>query len=515
MVKKVLTIANVGLEGFLVVVEADQSRALPWIEIVWLPDASVKESRERIKATFKNLWISLPPRKIILNLAPSDIKKIGTRYDLAMAVAMYLLLSDMDEGSVPWLKDTVFLWELGLDGSLRGINGVLPAIIQAYKQWIKKFVIPEENLEEAKYIKGIQLFGAKNFSQILEWIHSWELPFVDTSSLELKPLQQEDFPIKFEDIKGHYVVKRALSIAAAGLHNVLLVGPPGSGKSMLLKALPSIMPPMSFEEMLETSQIYSLVGKLNAKMPLVSTRPFRHVHHTASKVSIIWGWAHLTPWEVSLAHNGILFFDELPEFPREVLEVLRQPLEDGFVTISRAHWSVRYPASFMFVAAMNPCKCGYYWDKQKACTCTINEVKKYQSKVSWPLLDRFDFVLEVWREDVDKLLDHTVEEETSEQIRQKVAKAWEIQQKRFENETFKRNSQMGPNAIKKYIRLEPEAEDFLKQVAKSLVLSPRVVHRILKTAQTLADLQWEATIKLPHIAEVVQYRSKEMFIGEE
>ena len=515
MVKKVRTISNLWLDWFVITVEADMSRSLPWIDIVGLPDASVKESKERIKSVFKNLNISLPPRKIILNLAPSDLKKIGTRFDLAMAVAIYLLISEIDETQIPHLQDAVFLWELGLDWSVRPVSWILPSIISWYKKWVKRFFVPQANLEEAKYIKWIQLKGVENFEELLHFFtNSQSVDFIDTSKIKNKLKPQLNYPINFEDIKGHFVVKRALMIAAAGLHNILLVGPPWSGKSMLLKALPSILPPMNFDEVLQTSQIYSLVGKLDQKTPLIVARPFRHVHHTASKVAIV-GWgSHLTPWEVSLAHNGVLFFDELPEFPREVLEVLRQPLEDGFVTISRAHWSVRYPASFMFVAAMNPCKCGYYWDKEKTCSCSLNEIKRYQSKISWPLLDRFDFVLEVHRENVDKLLDNSLEEQTSEQIREKVQRAWEIQQKRFKNESFKRNAQINAKWIKKYISLEPEAEDFLKQVAKAMVLSPRVIHRLLKTAQTLADLEGESKIKTNHIAEVVQYRSKEMFVRE-
>ncbi len=511
MTTKITTIANIGLENYFVVVEADMSRSLPGIEIVGLPDSAVKEAKERIKSAFRNLNISLPPRRIVLNLAPSNVKKVWSRFDFPMAIAIWALLNE--ESELPLLKEAIFLGELGLDGSLRKINGILPSVIHAFKNWRRKFFIPKDNLEEIKFINDIEVYPIENLQEALDQIMSTASgkTFSYTYN-DIVEFTQKD-TLTFEDIKGQQFVKRALSIAAAGLHNVLLVGPPGSGKSLLLKSLASILPPMSFEEILEVSQLYSIIWDLGPEKPLVVNRPFRHVHHTASKVSIIWWGSALFPGEVSLAHNGVLFFDELPEFPREVLEVLRQPLEDGFVTISRAHGSVRYPASFMFVAAMNPCKCWYFGDKEKACRCSMNEIKRYQSKISWPLLDRFDLLLEVHRESVDTLLWSWEPELSTEKIKEKVAQAWEVQHRRYSNEVFNRNSQLTPQAIKKYIKLNNQAEEFLKQASKQLILSPRVIHRILKVARTLADFEWfEWDLELSFIAEVLQYRSKEMFV---
>jgi len=510
---KIKTIANIGLESYEVIIETDLSKALPGIEIVGLPDTAIKESRERIKSTFKNIWIDLPPRKIILNLAPSDIKKIWTRYDLPMAVAILALMYWENIINKNLLENSLFFWELGLDWSVKRVNWLLPSVIYAYKKGFKNFFVPEENLYELQYIKDINIFPIKNFKQIYEF-------FIEGKNLEVRQSGQDidkllsksiyEFEIDFSDIKWHLFAKRALMIAAGWLHNVLMVWAPGSWKTMLAKALQSILPPMNFDEILEVSQIYSIVWKLNKDQPLITKRPFRAVHHTASKVSIIWWWNNLLPWEISLAHKGILFFDELPEFPRSVLEVLRQPLEDKKITISRAHWTVTYPAHFMFVAAMNPCPCGYYKDPEKPCKCSLNQIKRYQSKISWPLLDRFDMILEIPREKIDKILDKT-KWESSKKIREKVIKAWEIQQKRFNQETITTNSQMTSRHIDKYVYMQPEAENFLKMAVKNLWLSPRVIHRIIKLARTIADFDWIDKIWQQHIAEALQYRNKSFF----
>ena len=395
---KIKTIANIGLEWFEVIVEIDSNKSLPWIEIVWLPDTAIKESKERIRSSFKNIWIDLPPRKIILNLAPSDIKKIGTRFDLPMAVAILAHTYQENLINKNFLENSLFFGELGLDWSVKRVNWLLPSVIFAYKKWYKNFFVPKDNLYELQYIKDINIFPIENFKQIYDFFIEWKELEIRQSGQDIDNILSKtiyDFEVDFADIKWQLFAKRALMIAAWGLHNVLMVWAPWSWKTMLAKALQSILPPMTFDEILEVSQIYSIVWKLWKDQPLITKRPFRAVHHTASKVSIIWWGNNLQPWEISLAHKGILFFDELPEFPRSVLEVLRQPLEDKKITISRAHGSVTYPAHFMFVAAMNPCPCWYYKDPEIPCKCSLNQIKKYQSKISGPLLDRFDIILEV------------------------------------------------------------------------------------------------------------------------
>jgi magnesium chelatase family protein len=511
MVLKIKTIASIWLENFLVEIESDSNKSLPGIDIVWLPDASIKEAKERIKSTFKNVWIWLPKSRIILNLSPSDIKKIWTRYDLPMAMAILYLMYQDKIIYKDVLEESLFFGELWLDGSVKRVNGILPSIIYAYKKWYKKFFVPAGNIYELEFLKDIEIFPVENFKQLVDiFIWGHQIQFRQPRQQIDNLLSNQEFEVDFADIKGHLFAKRALMIAAAGLHNVLMVWSPGSGKTMLAKALQSILPPMNYEEILEVSQIYSIIWKLTKENPLIVKRPFRAVHHTASKVSIIWWGANLLPGEISLAHKGILFFDELPEFPRNVLEVLRQPLEDRKITISRASGSVTYPAHFMFVAAMNPCPCGYYKDPEKTCKCSISQIKRYQSKISGPLLDRFDMILEVPREKIDKILEKS-KSESSSSIREKVKVAWEIQQKRFENEPISTNSEMTARHIEKYIILTPEAESFLKMAVKTLWLSPRVIHRILKVSRTIADFEKSVKVEQNHIAEALQYRSKSYF----
>ena len=515
MVEIVKTFANIGLVWHEIYIEADSVKALPTIEIIWLPDMTVKESKERIRGTFRNSWIDLPKRKFVLNLAPSDTKKIWTWFDVPMAFALLLHIRPEKLYHPEKIQSSLFFWELWLDGSIKRINGLLPSVLSAKKKWWKDFFIPAENLYELEYVPWIKIYPLQHFGQLVNYFCEWkELECIewwkDISTLT----ENKSFEVDFQHIKWQLVAKRALSIAMAWFHNVLMVWAPWSWKTMMSKAMKSIFPPLTFDEILEVSQIYSVVWKLNKELPLITQRPFRQVHHTASRFSIVWWWTHLTPWEVSLAHKGILFFDELTEFPRETLEVLRQPLEDRSVNISRVAWSVEYPANFMFIASMNPCKCWYYKDKNKTCTCSPMDIKRYQSKISWPLLDRIDVILEVPRENIDTILDNNLSE-NSATIREKVIHAREIQQERFKWTWLSANAHMWAKDIQNLIPLSSECKDFLSQAAEKLNLSWRVVHRTIKLARTIADMNDKDKISVQNLAEAIQYRSRTMFVDNE
>ncbi len=516
MVQFIKTYTNVWLTWYEITIEADMNRSLPTIDIIGLPDAAIKEAKERIRWTFRNTELKLPPNKVVLNLSPSDIRKVWTRFDLPMAVAILLLTQTWNIANTSKLSDFLFFGELWLDGSVKRIDGLLPSVIHAINHWYKHFFVPSDNLYELEYIEWINIYPLETFQDIVDFFILWkDIPIVFNSKkvTDLKE-EQLNFQVDFGDIKWHLFAKRALSIAAAWLHNLLLVWAPGSWKTMLSKALPSILPPLRFDEILEVSQIYSVVGKLSKDQPLIIQRPFRQVHHTASKISIIWWWRNLTPWEVSLAHKGILFFDEMPEFPREVLEVLRQPIEDKTIAISRVSGTVQYPANFMFVWTMNPCKCWFYKDPEKSCHCSFNDIKRYQSTLSGPLLDRIDIILEIPRENIDTILEKK-KWENSESLRNKVMKAREMQQKRYKWTKVVTNAHLDSKWISKYIKLWEKEEKFLKNAVEKLWLSPRVLHRLMKLARTIADMEGAKNVEISHLAESLQYRQKTMFIENE
>ncbi len=509
MIANIYTGAVQGIEGYKINVEVDITAAIPGFTIVGLPDTAVSESRERIRSAIKNSGFSFPTKKIIVNLAPADIRKEGSGFDLPIAIGV-LTSSEILEPEK--LKDYAFIGELSLDGSLRGVSGILPIVLQLKKSNINKIILSKENASEAALVEDVEVYPVDNLGQAVEFllqdnpVNEVVKPFKINVREYLKNNQKNQITVDFKDVKGQEKAKRALEVAAAGGHNILMVGSPGSGKTLLSKCLAGILPPLEFSEAMELTKIYSVSGMLEKNTPLITSRPFRSPHHSASSVGIIGGGINPKPGEISLAHRGVLFMDEVVEFPRNVLEVLRQPLEDGVVTISRAQLSIQYPADFMFMAAMNPCPCGFYGDTKKQCVCSEYQAKRYWSRLSGPLLDRIDIQIEVPRLSEDELLSFESKGESSESIRNRVIEARDRQLSRFKEESIVSNSQMTTGFIKKYCKLDERSETLVRAAITKFNLSGRTYDRLLKLARTIADLYASDDIKSNHIAEAIQYR---------
>ncbi|MDD5495358.1 MAG: YifB family Mg chelatase-like AAA ATPase [Dehalococcoidia bacterium] len=503
MLAKIKTAAMLGLDAQLVEVEVDISPGLPNTLIVGLPDTAVKETRDRVRSAIRNSGCIFPMRRITVNLAPADIKKAGPAYDLPIAIG--ILLSSGQVIADP--TETIFLGELSLDGTVRHLHGVLPMVAMAKENGIKTVFVPVEDAEEAALMEGIRVFPVISLSQLVSHFNGETDIAQHATNISWQTESLEKPAIDISDIKGQEHAKRALEVAAAGGHNVLMVGPPGSGKTMLARALATILPALALSEAIEVTKIYSVSGLISKYTPLVTQRPFRSPHYTTSHAGLVGGGRLPHPGEISLSHRGVLFLDEFPEFNHLALESLRQPLEDKVITISRAEGSLTFPANFMLVAAMNPCPCGYYGDPVKECKCSSSTITRYQKRLSGPLLDRIDIFVDVPRIDYEKLMDQRASE-SSDTVRKRVQAARQIQLERFKGTKLASNADMSTAEVKEFCRLESAALNLLKTAMKQLHFTARAFHRTIKLARTVADLDGSESIKTNHLAEALQYRQR-------